>query len=162
MWPAPSCLVVFHVSATSQDEPNLPPTWKCIQTKITKTSTPHRMNVSSIFPSMWSSVPRPVRLISAAGMIQGDDKMSWDHSESSFRQVVRANKKHEDQWASFMSFSSFYNDALRYRWSSHPPTDAVEFQVNFQLFVISLLDTSSWLCNLKGPIPIPNPNWVCP
>lgn len=44
---APSLLVVFYISAASQHGPNLPPT---SQTRDTKTSTSHRLNVSSIFP----------------------------------------------------------------------------------------------------------------
>ncbi|XP_026803746.2 uncharacterized protein si:dkey-13m1.5 [Pangasianodon hypophthalmus] len=87
---------------------------------------------------MLSAVPRPVHLFLAASMKQGDDKLPETTQRASYvshkvSPVVRADRKHQDAAPGITGdrkrsfFSSSYNDAFQYRWSTPPPTTETQF-----------------------------------
>ncbi|KAK3532979.1 hypothetical protein QTP70_006209 [Hemibagrus guttatus] len=87
---------------------------------------------------MPSSVPRPVPLFLATTVTQRDEKLPETTQRESYvshkvSPVVRADRKHQDAAPGiignkkFSFFSSSYNDAFQYRWSSPLPATETQF-----------------------------------
>ncbi|KAG7327661.1 hypothetical protein KOW79_009267 [Hemibagrus wyckioides] len=84
------------------------------------------------------AVPRPVPLFLATTVTQRDEKLPETTQKESYvshevSPLVRAERKHQDAAPGitgdkkFSLFSSSYNDAFQYRWSSPPPATEMQF-----------------------------------